>query len=111
MTTTLAPGLALRHLDAPHFLATKFEAFNNRGGRDVYASHDLEDIITVIDGRAELADELAQTTPSVRTHVVLETRAPLAHPEMRNALPGIVTQAIRVGVVLDRLQRIAALAS
>ena len=70
MTTTLAPGLALRHLDAPHFLATKFEAFNNRGGRDVYASHDLEDIITVIDGRAELADELAQTTPSVRTHVV-----------------------------------------
>ena len=111
MTTTLAPGLALRHLDAPHFLATKFEAFNNRGGRDVYASHDLEDIITVIDGRAELADELAQTTPSVRTHVVLETRALLAHPEMRNALPGIVTQAIRVGVVLDRLQRIAALAS
>ena len=63
------------------------------------------------DGRAELADELAQTTPSVRTHVVLETRALLAHPEMRNALPGIVTQAIRVGVVLDRLQRIAALAS
>jgi predicted nucleotidyltransferase len=111
VTTELSPGLALRHLDAPHFLATKFEAFNDRGGRDVYVSHDLEDIITVIDGRAELADELVQAAPSVRVHVVRQTQALLAHPEMRNALPGIVTQAIRVGVVLERLQRIASLDS
>ncbi len=63
VTTELAPGLALRHLDAPHFVATKFEAFNDRGGRDVYLSHDLEDILTVVDGRAELVAELAQAAP------------------------------------------------
>lgn len=107
--TELAPGLTLRHLDAPHFLATKFEAFNDRGGRDVYLSHDLEDIVTVIDGRAELADELAQAEPALRAHVVRETRALLAHPEIQNALPGIVTQPIRAGIVLERLQRIASL--
>ncbi len=109
VATQIAPGLSLRHLNAPHFLATKFEAFNDRGGRDVYLSHDLEDIITVIDGRAELADELARAEPSVRQHVVQQTKALLAHPEMANALPGIVAQPIRAGIVLDCLQRIASL--
>jgi len=109
VATELAPGLALRHLDAPHFLATKFEAFNDRGGRDVYLSHDLEDIITVIDGRAELADELAQTEEAVRAHVIAQTSGLLAHPELPNALPGIVAQPIRASIVLERLQRIASL--
>lgn len=107
VTTELAPGLALRHLDAPHFLATKFEAFNDRGERDVYASHDLEDIITVIDGRAELVDELAAANAEVRDHVIAQVRALLAHPELPNALPGIVTQPIRAGIVLEGLHRIA----
>ncbi len=53
------PGLWLRHLSAPYFLATKFEAFKDRGQGDVYLSHDLEDIITVVDGRAEAVAELA----------------------------------------------------
>lgn len=107
--TELAPGLTLRHLNAPHFLATKFEAFDDRGGRDVYASHDLEDIVTVIDGRAELVDELLLADVAVRAHVVEQTGRLLAHPDLPNALPGIVTQPIRAGVVLERLQRIAAL--
>lgn len=111
VTTEIAPGLSLRHLDAPHFLATKFEAFNDRGGRDVYLSHDLEDIITVIDGRAELPDELAQAKASMFHHVVEQTNALLAHPEMANALPGIVAQPIRAGIVLERLQNIASLSS
>ena len=109
VTTELAPGLALRHLNAPHFLATKFEAFNDRGERDVYASHDLEDIITVVDGRAELTDELAAASAEVRDHVIAQVLALMAHPELLNALPGIVTQPIRTGVVLERLQHIAAL--
>lgn len=111
VTTEIAPGLLLRHLDAPHFLATKFEAFNDRGGLDVYLSHDLEDIITVIDGRDELVDELRQAKAPLRRHVVEQTKALLAHSEMANALPGIVAQPIRAGIVLQRLQHIASLSS
>lgn len=77
--------------------------------RDVYASHDLEDIITVVDGRAELADELLHADPLVRAHVVEQTKALLAHPDMQNALPGIVAQPLRTGIVLERLQHIAAM--
>jgi hypothetical protein len=109
VTTELRPGLSLRHLDAPHFVATKFEAFNDRGARDVYLSHDLEDIITVIDGRAELTDELSAVDTSVRSHVIRQMRALLAHPDMQNALPGLVAQPIRAGVVLQRLHDIASM--
>ena len=109
VSTELAPGVTIRHLNAPHFLATKFEAFNDRGGRDVYLSHDLEDIVTVIDGRVELGDELMLADLPVRDHVVRQTRALLAHPHMLNALPGLVAQPIRAGVVLERLRHIASL--
>ncbi len=105
----LAPGIGLRHLTAPYFVATKFEAFNDRGQRDLYTSDDLEDIITVIDGRGELAEELAQAESAVRDYVVGQVRTLLANPETQNALPGLVLQPIRAGIVIQRLLSIASL--
>ena len=44
-------------LPAPCFIATKFEAFNNRG-IDYRTSHDIEDIIYVIDNRINIVSEI-----------------------------------------------------
>lgn len=41
-----------------YFLATKFEAYNNRGNRDILGSKDLEDILIVLDGRNQIYEEL-----------------------------------------------------
>lgn len=41
-----------------YFLATKFEAFNNRGNNDVLGSNDIEDILIVINGRSEIYNEI-----------------------------------------------------
>ena len=46
-------------LSAPCFLATKFEAFNSRG-KDYRTSHDIEDIIYIIDNRISIVDEIAK---------------------------------------------------
>ncbi|TLX27423.1 nucleotidyl transferase AbiEii/AbiGii toxin family protein [Chryseobacterium indologenes] len=46
-------------LSAPCFLATKFEAFNSRG-KDYRTSHDIEDIIYIIDNRTTIAEEIAK---------------------------------------------------
>ena len=59
LSVELADGLLLRHLSAPHFFATKFEAFKDRGQNDVYLSHDLEDIMTVMEGRSSVVREMA----------------------------------------------------
>jgi hypothetical protein len=49
----------LQLITAPYFLATKLEAFRGRGRGDFAGSHDLEDVIAVIDGRVELIGEVA----------------------------------------------------
>lgn len=58
---------------------------------------------------AGMPHELAQAEPTLRRHVVEQTRVLLSHPDMQNALPGIVAQPIRTGTVLERLQHIASL--
>jgi predicted nucleotidyltransferase len=46
-------------LSAPCYLATKFEAFNDRG-TDYRTSHDMEDIIYVLDNRINILEEIAK---------------------------------------------------
>lgn len=106
---TLPSGLSLRHLSAPYFVATKLEAFKDRGNNDVYLSHDLEDIITVVDGREELVVELASAPLEVRDFVAHAFQAVLNRPDFSNVLPGIVSQSTRAGLVLSRFADIARL--
>lgn len=107
--TQLEPGLTLRHLSAPYFLGTKFEAFNDRGKNDVYASHDLEDILTVIEGRAELAEEVAASPVDLRNHVAACVAKLLDNPDFDNALGGLLSQPNREPLVRARLQQFTTL--
>jgi len=47
------------------YLATKWEAFNNRGG-DPRTSHDFEDVIYVIDNNRNEVDDIANADNNVR---------------------------------------------
>ncbi len=80
-------GESLRIIDAPHFCATKLEAFGDRGGGDFY-HHDIEDVISVVDGRAELADEIRRADPPVREYIRASLSALLASPDFVEVLPG-----------------------
>ena len=51
VTHVLPSGASIRLISAPVFIATKLEAFADPGHRDSLASHDLEDITAVVDGR------------------------------------------------------------
>lgn len=57
-------------LTAPCYLATKFEAFNNRG-LDYRSSHDIEDVVHILDNRINIVSEMLDDNPSV-THFVRE---------------------------------------
>ncbi len=105
----VAVGLLLRHLSAPHFLATKFEAFKDRGRNDVYLSHDLEDIMTVMEGRSTVAQELVAAGEAVRKHVSQSVAALLDMPTFHNALPGLLSDPEREQIIKTRLMQIAQL--
>jgi len=109
LAVELAGGLRLRHLSAPLFLATKFEAFKDRGNNDVYLSHDLEDIMTVMEGRSTIAQELATADDAVRQHVGQSVAVLLDMPTFRNALPGLLSNPEREQTVKTRMMQIAQL--
>ncbi|OIQ78338.1 hypothetical protein GALL_399540 [mine drainage metagenome] len=109
----LPSGITIRLITAPLFVATKFEAFADRGNEDLLGSHDLEDIISVIEGRPELPLEIAGVTDHLRDYLADKCRALLSMPDFKNYLPGMVFQDVtlseRVAAVLARLQDIASL--
>jgi predicted nucleotidyltransferase len=85
--TVLEPGLRIRVVTAPYFVATKLEAFCGRGRGDYAGSHDLEDLLTVIDGRAAIVQEIGKAA-SVRSYIAEQFQVLLKTPAFVDALSG-----------------------
>lgn len=104
----LPSGKKVRMVSAPYFLATKLSAFDGRGQGDFTASHDLEDIVAVLDGRPEVVDEVRQCEPGLRDHLVNRFVALLKETRFLDALPGHMpgdqASQARVPKIIDRLK-------
>lgn len=110
-TTRQPSGRIIRTLTLPHFLATKPEAFHGRGNGDYWASHDMEDIVCVIDGRAEIVAEVVASHEQLRQYLQAEFAILHADPTFSEAISGFLPgDAINQARVPRILQRIAALA-
>jgi predicted nucleotidyltransferase len=84
----LPSGRVIRHLTPPLFLATKLEAYGGRGRNDPLGSHDLEDIINVVDGRPTLLNEVQEAQGHVRAYLSEQFRTLLQHPDFETFLHG-----------------------
>ena len=67
------------------FLATKWEAYNNRGG-DPRTSHDFEDIIYVIDNNLHLIEDVNRTEKEVKDFLIQMSRSILHHPSLNEII-------------------------
>ncbi|QHE83456.1 nucleotidyl transferase AbiEii/AbiGii toxin family protein [Hydrogenophaga sp. BPS33] len=100
----LGDGVTIRLVSAVAFVATKLEAFASRGGGDFLSSHDLEDVLNIVDGREELGAEMADAPEEVRQAMGDAFARLLNNPDFANVLPGLVAEPERAGVVLQRLR-------
>jgi predicted nucleotidyltransferase len=111
----LESDLTIRVVTAPFFLGTKLEAFKGRGKNDYFASHDLEDLITVIDGRASLLDEIQRAPKELMAYIADEIRELIRKHEFIDALPGYLlpdpANQTRLRPLLKTLGAIAGLSS
>lgn len=108
---SLPSGAVIRVVTPPFFISTKLEAFYDRGNGDYGASHDMEDIITVVDGRVELIDEIETADADVRTYIKEEFDYLLATPEFVDSLSwhllGDAASQARLPELIRRLRTIA----
>lgn len=84
----LPSGRVIKHLTPPLFLATKLEAHIGRGQNDPLGSHDLEDIINVVDGRPGILSEVWAAESEVRGYLSEQFQALLQHPDFESFLYG-----------------------
>ena len=77
---------------APYFLASKMEAFLGRGKGDLFASHDLEDMIYLLDHRPEIKEEIINSPEIVRIYLLDHFRKLLKQPLFEEAVIGHVEQ-------------------
>jgi predicted nucleotidyltransferase len=104
----IEPCLRIRVATAVAFVATKLEAFADRGRGDPMTSHDLEDVLNIVDGREELAAELTAAPPALQAAVRGAFRTLLADPDFASLLPGLVIDPQRAATVAQRLRDMSA---
>jgi hypothetical protein len=109
----IGEGLSIRLVTPPYFVATKLEAFLDRGEEDYMASHDLEDVIAIVDAREELAEEITAADNEVRKFISELFAMFLGDSKFLESLPGklrgdAASQA-RLPIIVSRMEKIAGL--
>ena len=89
----------------------KIDAFKGRGGGDYMASHDMEDIITILDGRPEIVSEIRSASDDLKDFLSRTFRILLINDEFLDSIPGHLSpdraSQTRLPLLIKRLQEIA----
>ncbi|CAB1074981.1 hypothetical protein D1AOALGA4SA_2801, partial [Olavius algarvensis Delta 1 endosymbiont] len=100
---------------AAYFMGTKIEAFFGRGRGDYLASHDMEDIINFINGRAEVIEDIKNSEAGLKDFVVKSLQGFLEDEFFLEALPGHLlpdpASQGRRSIILERMRKITELGS
>ena len=110
LSTAISVQLMATHIrlvSPVYFLATKFEAYKGRGDGDLLASQDVEDVLTIFNGRREIVDEVLAASPELLDYLRREVATLLGHPDIDYAVqsasggdPGVA------GVIYERLESV-----
>jgi Nucleotidyl transferase AbiEii toxin, Type IV TA system len=99
----------------PYLLATKLDAFAARGHGDYLGSRDFQDIVALIDGRAELIGEVEAANDALQQYLATEVARLQADPSCADGIAGALrpdaASQARSDIIGERLGAIADLAS
>jgi predicted nucleotidyltransferase len=111
-TAVLPDGQRVEIFTAPYLLATKLEAFSDRGREDFYSSPDIEDIVAVLDGCPDLKERIQSAPADVRSYLADKFQELLSNDRFVGNLPGHVldraNSEVRAARVLALLKTLSA---
>jgi len=106
--TTLSDGSCIRLISPCHFVATKLEAYLGRGNDDPLSSHDIEDILNLVDGRTELLQEMTQASTTLKTYIAETIGELLSHSDFDYAIQATSNNnPEREAIIVERLEALA----
>lgn len=89
-TIQLPDGQTIRIFSAPYMLASKIEAFLDRGKRDFFSSPDFEDFITVVDGIPDIKEKVLKAPGAVGAYLKNRFKEFLREERFLESIPGHV---------------------
>lgn len=102
---------AIRIFSPAYFIASKIEAYRNRGNNDFRMSEDFEDIVYMLDNRAEVKTDIFNSFYEVRNYIQLHFREFLSSIELEegiyNVLP-IGAEEQEVQKILEIMKEVSA---
>lgn len=99
--------VSIRVVTPPMFVATKLEAYKGRGNEDPLSSHDIEDILSLVDGREELLDEVRAADNNIRAYIASELTELLKLEGFAYAVQSQARDPDREEVLYERLDALA----
>lgn len=100
-------GHRVRLVSPAYFVATKLEAYKGRGGGDMLASRDIEDLVVLFGGRTPLMTELGAASLALRAYLAEAIGGLLMESDLKYAVLGSVGgDRIRAERVERRLKNI-----
>lgn len=105
---SLRSGRIIKVVNAMYFLATKFEAYEGRGKGD-YFSHDMEDIIFVLENRRRILFEIMDSGEELKKYLAEKCLALLGSANFLNVLPGLLNNADAASELENKLRIISKL--
>ena len=107
ISKTLPDGTEIFVFPPEYYLASKFEAHNDRGGNDLRQSHDFEDIIYILDNCTSILEDIRNAEEDVKNYLKEECESLLKN----DGLSEWIESALPYGSDSDRVEMIETLIS
>lgn len=101
-------NVTIKLMPLPFFLASKMEAFFDRGMKDLYGSHDFEDIVYIFNYTNTLVDQIQQTGGEVAGYLKA-CLVRMMQDEIRAVIPGHLfyeSADERFEIILEKMKAI-----
>lgn len=97
-------------LPLPYFIASKFAAHKERGGKDPRTSHDFEDIVYVIDNRSDITEQINKAPNDVKPYLKEQLGLILNDNVLQETILGNLaydTREARYGRIIQCIEQIS----
>lgn len=98
------PNLSVNIISPIFYIATKIDAYLGRGKGDLLASHDIEDLITVFDGRTEIVTEYLNASDKVKSYIAKQLHHLMLDDGFEYVVQGVSRNNVqRENLIIERI--------